>query len=60
MKKAKAPKTVILMRRACFQEDGGRDCYIMTCSQEEAKEWLAEQVGEFYGPNDYYMVPKKG
>lgn len=48
---------IIIMRHPVLMEDEGRHFYIMTCkSEEEAREWIASQKGEYFSPSDYYMT----
>lgn len=50
------PKYVV-MRRAVLMEDEGREQMIHGYdTQKEAEDWIAEQKGEYFGPQDYYVA----
>lgn len=49
--------SIVVMRKPTLQEDEGRHQYIRTFdTDEEAREWVAQQVGEYFGPTDYYLA----
>lgn len=49
--------TCIVMRKACLQEDEGRESYVASFDDRaKAQAWVDQQKGEYFGPGDYKIV----
>jgi len=57
---SKREKLVIIMRKPCIQEDEGRHFIErQDLTKKEAEKWIADQVGEYFGPQAFYIVEPK-
>lgn len=50
-------KEYIIVRLPCLPEDEGRTFFIKSvASEQEGKDWIAQQEGEYFGPGDYRVM----
>jgi hypothetical protein len=50
-------KRCTIMRSPCLMEDEGRSHLVKICeSVEEAQQWIERQRGQYFGPEDYYIM----
>jgi hypothetical protein len=48
------------MRKPVLMEDGGRHFYVKSFEdRDEALDWISEQEGRYFGPNDYYIAGER-